>query len=213
MRYFCFFDTETTGVSVDNDMIISLSYKITDENFKEISSRTIEMCPFNTLEEAQSPQYEKALEVNGYKPEQIMTFKPAKIGIQQFVELLKGLVEQNNNQYWTEDKKPLVTFVGYNSNAFDIPLLYSYAKRLGIDMPRFGYKHIDVYPLIFALDQMGKIPAKFYEDGKAMGNKLNESVERCNINADKTKFHGSAYDTEMTYALFMKLKQVITIDL
>ena len=202
---YLFLDTETTGVDKENDMIISFSYKICDDDFKEIEHGIIEMNPFTSLEEAKSEKYAKALEVNGYKPEQIMEFMSASVGMAKVAEVYKRALGYNGG-WWPK-------IVGYNSNAFDIPMIRNNAKRFGAILPEVGEQHIDVYQLVLALDVMGKIPQKRNELGKPMKNKLFESVARLNIEADEDKFHDASYDTEMTYQIFMKLKQTVTINI
>jgi hypothetical protein len=45
------------------------------------------MNPFTSLEEAKSEKYAKALEVNGYKPEQIMEFMSASVGMAKVADV------------------------------------------------------------------------------------------------------------------------------
>jgi len=198
---YLYLDTETTGLNVATDHIISFSYKMCDED-KEMEKGTIYMNPFETIDEAKDERYAKALEVNGFTPEQIMTFMPAKEGMEMVAKVLQR-AKYENGGYWPK-------VVGYNNVGYDMPIIKANAERYGIELPNIGFAHVDLLQVIWALGAMGKLPVK---EGKTLGNKLCESVERFDIDADATKFHGSEYDVEMTYQLYMKLKQVLKIDL
>lgn len=202
-----FFDTETTGLNLETAKIISFSYIICDDE-KEIQKGTIEMCPFADITEAEAPEVQKALSVNGYTPEQVMTFMPYKEGLEK-IAMVFVKAKMLNNDYF-----PRV--IGYNNNVYDMPLIRNNWKKEGVIIPEnaIGFKQIDVMQIIWGLDAMGLMPAKINPTtNKNMGCTLKESVSRMEITADETQFHGSMYDTMMTKALYDKLKQVITINL
>jgi len=202
-----FFDTETTGLNLETAKIISFSYIICDDE-KEIQKGTIEMCPFADIAEAEAPEVQKALEVNGYTPEQIMSFMPYKDGLEK-IAMVFVKAKMLNNDYF-----PRV--IGYNNNGYDMPLIRNNWKKEGIVIPEntIGFKQIDIMQIVWGLDAMGLMPTKVNPTtNKNMGCTLKESVSRMEITADETQFHGSMYDTMMTKELYQKLKQVITINL
>lgn len=194
-------DTETTGLNVARDGIISFSYILTDLE-KEYERGTIEMNPWNgepTPEQLESAT--PALKVNGYTPEQIQNFIPAQEGMKRIAEVIEKATTLNDG-FWP-------TVMGYNSMAYDWPLIVNQATLYGITLPKVAYHQIDVYTLVVMLNAMGVMPVKRNPDGKIMGNKLCESVEKLEIEADRTKFHASMYDVEMTLAIFLKLKEML----
>jgi DNA polymerase III epsilon subunit-like protein len=202
-----FFDTETTGRNIETAKIISFSYVLCVDD-KEIERETIEMCPFDDIKETEDQEVADALSINGYKPEQIMQFQPYKQGLEKILSVFIKAKAINNGY------PPRI--IGYNNNGYDMPLIRKEWKRLNIIIPEnsIGFKQIDVMQICWGLDAMGLMPVKKNPiTNKNMGCTLKESVSRMEITADETQFHGSMYDTEMTKALYHKLKQVLKIDL
>lgn len=188
-------DTETTGLDTNTAGIISFSYIITDLN-KEYERGTIEMNPFECEDDIASAI--DALKINGYTPEQVITFQPACDGMKQVAEVFERATQYGNGK-WPK-------IMGYNIATYDMPIILNQAKKFNVVLPRFGYDYIDVLQGVRMLDAMGLIPKKYKEDGKPMGNRLVETVQRLGIPADQGKFHGSMYDTEMTLKVFLDIK-------
>lgn len=205
MKTFLVFDTETTGIHPERDSIISFSYKIVNCEFKTLEEGTIEMNPFSSLEEASDPEYETALKINGYTPNQILGFMPASEGMKKVADVYAEALKYAGDVY--ND----VILVGYNSSNFDIPMVKHNARKHGIFIP--NYRTIDVYQMVLMLEAFGAMPAKNYPNGQPMKTKLCESVERLGIESDPDKFHSSAYDVEMTFQVFLKIGQLVKVTL
>lgn len=115
-----FFDTETTGVDVVNDRIVELSMIKRFSDGSPSVTKTIVVNP--TI-----PIHPKASEVHGFTNEMVAdkpTFKQYANGIYEFI---KGC-----------------DIGGFNSNMFDIPLLYNELLRCGIDWDYSESRFIDV---------------------------------------------------------------------
>lgn len=192
-------DTETTGLDIQKDGIISFSYIITDLE-EEFERGTIEMNPWNgipTEEELMSAA--RALEVNGYSVEDIMKFQAPTKGMEAIADVIRRATQLNNG-FWPR-------LIGYNITGYDWPLIKNQAKKYGVELPMTYYLQIDVLSGVIMLDAMGLMPVKRKEDGKPMGNRLCEAVEKLEIPAEQDKFHGSMYDVEMTLQVFKALQK------
>lgn len=188
-------DTETTGLDTSTAGIISFSYILTDLEH-EFERGTIEMNPFETIDDIRAAQ--EAMRVNGYTAEQVLQFQPASEGMKQVAQVFERATQMNNG-YWPK-------VMGYNVIAYDMPIIINNCKKHGVTLPKCYPNAIDVMAIVAGLDVMGIMPTKTYPDGKRMGNKLCENVEKFGIESDPSKFHASMYDVEMTLALFHAIK-------
>ena len=187
-------DTETAGLDTNTAGIISFSYIITDlEN--EYERGTIEMNPFES--DADIENASEALKINGYTPEKIATFESARVGMAKIADVFQRATLLGNGG-WPR-------LMGYNLATYDMPIIENNAKKYGVILPNFRHDYVDVLQGVRMLDVMGVIPMRFKEDGKPMGNRLYEAVQRLEIESEQDKFHGSMYDTEMTLRIFQTL--------
>ena len=119
-RPIVFFDTETTGVDVETDRIVEIAVcKIMPDGNKLIKTQL-----FNP----EMPIPSAASDVHGITDEMVKdapTFKQKAKGIHDFIEGCD--------------------LAGYNSNVFDIPLLYNEFTRSGIDWDYSKVHFIDVF--------------------------------------------------------------------
>lgn len=189
-------DTETTGLDVNTAGIISFSYIITDFE-TEYERGTIEMNPFESESDIENAS--EALKINGYTPEKIATFDSARVGMARIADVFQRATLLGDGLW------PRV--MGYNIVAYDMPIIKNNAKKYGITLPDIRHDYLDVLQGIRMLDVMGVIPVRFKEDGKPMGNRLYEAVQRLEIESEQDKFHGSMYDTEMTLKIFKTLAE------
>ena len=188
-------DTETTGLNTSTAGIISFSYILTDLE-TEFERGTIEMNPFETLDDIRAAQ--DAMKINGYTAEQVLQFMPASEGMKKVAEVFERATQLNNG-YWPK-------VMGYNVISYDMPIIVNNCKKYGVVLPKYYPNAVDVMAIVVGLDVMGLMPTKTYPDGKKMGNKLCENVEKFGIASDPSKFHASMYDVEMTLAVFNAIK-------
>jgi len=119
-RPICFFDLETTGVDVANDRIVSISVlKLNPDESMDGKSMIINP----TI-----PIKEEAAAVHGITNEMVKD-KPT---FKQISKALYGFFQGCD-------------IAGYNSNTFDIPLLYEEFSRCDIEYPTPDVKNIDVF--------------------------------------------------------------------
>lgn len=190
-------DTETTGLDTSTAKIISFSYIIMDSKLEnELERGTIEMNPFES--EIEIANAAEAMRVNGYTPEQVLQFQPAKEGMKQVAKVFERATVYGGGK-WPK-------IMGYNVIGYDMPIIVNNCKRYGAYLPKYYPNAIDVMTLVISLDAMGFMPVKTHPDGKRMGSKLCESVAKLEIESDPSKFHASMYDVEMTLAVFNAVK-------
>ena len=192
-------DTETTGLNTNIAGIISFSYIITDL-VNEIERGTIEMNPFES--EVDIANAAEAMKVNGYTAEQVLQFMPAKEGMKQIAKVFERATVYGGGS-WPK-------IMGYNVIGYDMPIIVNNCKKYGVYLPKYYPNAVDVMAIVIGLDTMGLMPTKTYPDGKKMGNKLCENVEKFGIESDPSKFHASMYDVEMTLAVFNAIKNKLT---
>lgn len=117
----CFFDLETTGLSCHHDEITQIGAILT--RVDPDTQKTVEF-EFETLVKCQKPLCNKVIEITGITPEMLKSAPPTKEALNSFVEFI-----QKNT---ANDDAP-VYLVGYNSNEYDCPLLFSEMHRWGMN--------------------------------------------------------------------------------
>ena len=134
----CFYDTETTGLDVGKDRLISIAVtKIMPDGTRESKSSLI-----NPL----IPISKESTEIHGYTNEMLVN-KP------KFSQIAKSLYEFMKDCY----------LVGYNSNFFDCPMLQEEFMRCGIDFPTYDQISLDACAIFKHFEKRDLTSAlKFY---------------------------------------------------
>ncbi|WP_337045327.1 3'-5' exonuclease [Emticicia sp. 17c] len=151
-RPIVFFDCETTGVDKDNDRIIELALcKLYPDWSREVKTRRLN---------PQIPIPEKSTEVHGITDEDVKdcpTFKQVSKAVYAFFDGCD--------------------LGGFNSNAFDIPVLFNEFARCGINFPYKNRRFIDAGN-IFKIKEPRTLSAavKFYT-GKILENAHNAEAD------------------------------------
>ena len=137
-RPICFFDLETTGVDVANDRIVSVSVlKLNPDGTMDGKSMVIN--PTIQIKE-------EATAVHGISNEMVKD-KPT---FRQISKALYGFFQGCD-------------IAGYNSDTFDIPMLYEEFSRCDIEYPTPDVKNIDVFNIFKKKETRDlKAAVKFY---------------------------------------------------
>jgi len=136
----CFFDLETTGISITKDRIVEISILKVNPNGTE-EKKTWLVNP-----EMQIP--DAVIAVHGITNEKVAN-EPT------FNELAKEI------NTWIKDSD----LGGFNSNRFDIPLLAEEMLRAGIDFDMKNRQSVDVQTIFHKMEQRTLTAAfKFYCD-------------------------------------------------
>lgn len=172
----CFFDLETTGISITNDRIVEISILKVFPDGKE-ESKTWLVNPEMVI-----PQ--EVIEIHGISNEDVAD-KPT----------FKALAKEIYNMIKDSD------LGGYNSNRFDIPLLAEEMLRADIDFDMKGRLAVDVQTIFHKMEQRTLTAAyKFYcdknlegahsaaADTKATYEVLKSQIERYDEVENDTKF-------------------------
>lgn len=134
-RPVCFFDLEATGLDTANDRIVEICIvKLFPDGSQEIKTRRI-----NPL----IPIPEKVTKIHGISDEDVKDCEP-------FHKISKGLFE------FIKD----CDLGGFNSNFYDIPLLYNEFLRSGIEYDYSNVRFIDVGN-IFRIQEPRTLTAAF----------------------------------------------------
>lgn len=162
MRPLCFIDLEATGLDRENDRIVEISILKMDEE-GEVTVKTRRINP-------EMPIPAQATEIHGIT-DQDVTNEPT------FKRLAKGLHD------FIKD----CDLAGYNSNAFDFPMLYAEFRRAGIEWEYSKSSMVDVGN-IFKIREPRTLEAavKFY------------------TGQDHENAHGAEADVRATVAVFFK---------
>lgn len=139
-RPLAFFDLETTGVNVATDRIVEISVlKIFPDQSKNVFTEKVNP----TI-----PIPQQATDVHGISNADVANCPT-------FAELAPALAEFIND----------CDLAGFNSNRFDIPLLYEEFLRAGVDIDFKNRRFIDVQNIFHKMEQRTlKAAYKFYCD-------------------------------------------------
>lgn len=118
MKPLCFFDLETTGTDKSNDRIVEIAMAKVDAG--KIIAR------FYKLVNPQMPIPEAAYTIHGITDDKVKYAPVFKTIARPVLEFMEGC-----------------DFAGYNSNSFDIPMLYMELQRSGVDACFDGIHFID----------------------------------------------------------------------
>ncbi|KAA6341117.1 DNA polymerase III subunit epsilon [termite gut metagenome] len=133
-----FFDLETTGININTDRIVEISYLKVHPNGNE-ESKTLRINP-----EMHIPQ--EASEIHGIYDADVVSC-PA------FKEVAKNIANDMEG----------CDLAGFNSNRFDIPVLAEEFLRAGVDIDMNRRKFIDVQVIFHKMEQRTLTAAyKFY---------------------------------------------------
>lgn len=132
------FDLETTGVNVNNDRIVELSYIKLLPDGKEIS-KTMRFNPGKQI----PPEVTK---IHGITNEDVANEPSFKSKAKELAEDFKGC-----------------DFAGFNSNKFDFPLLVEEFLRAGVEFDVENRKFVDAQRIFHMMEQRTLVAAyKFY---------------------------------------------------
>lgn len=133
-----FFDLETTGININSDRIVEISYLKVYPNGNE-ESKTMRINP-----EMHIP--EEASKVNGIYDEDVADCPTFKEVAKDFAKAIEG-----------------ADIAGFNSNRFDVPLLVEEFLRAGVDIDLTKRKMVDVQVIYHKLERRTLSAAyKFY---------------------------------------------------
>ncbi len=137
-RPLAFFDLESTGLTIGLDRIIEISVlKLSPDGSKELFTRKVNP-------EKEIPQV--VVDLTGIKNEDVANAP-------KFVEIAEELNRFLDN----------CDLAGYNSNKFDVPLLYEEFARVGVAFDITGRKLVDVQNIFHKMEQRNLSAAyKFY---------------------------------------------------
>ena len=193
-------DIETSGVNLEKNFILQLSYIIEEDN-KILLTNDLKMQKINFTDEDIDL---KALEVNGINIEEIKTYPSIEAQIKVFIEDIYKFFTKD--ELYNYKKKPIIC--GYNV-AFDISFLKKAFEELGLQFNHFfSFMHYDVMQVVNGLRLFGKINTeniklatvlKFFnllpEDGSKLHNSMvdilltkkldNEIMQRFNFSENK----------------------------
>lgn len=127
-----FFDTETTGVDLGKDKIISLAIVIIDFERNKMKKKYY---IFNPM----IPISKEASEINGFYNENVEDKPPFKVCAEDILEIMQNCIP-----------------VGYNINTFDIPILKREFIEAGLDVSFMNeptFKTLDVFRIVKKLYQ------------------------------------------------------------
>jgi len=141
----CFFDLETTGVSITSDKIVEISILKVFVNGEE-NLKTWLLNPEMTI----SPQ---ATAVHGITNEKVSDQPTFKMMAKQIFNFIKDS-----------------DLGGFNSNRFDIPILAEEFLRCGIDFDMKNRKSIDVQTIFHKMEQRTLTAAYRFYCGKDLTN-------------------------------------------
>ena len=156
-----FFDLETTGLNIITDRIVEISIlKLHPDEKKEIKE---------FLVNPGIPISEKASSIHGIKDEDVKNKPSFAVVGNEIAAFIKNC-----------------DFAGYNSNKFDVPLLYEEFIRHNIDFDWTKSKFVDVQVLFMKKEPRNLSAAyKFYCD---------KTLENA---------HSATFDTQATFEVFM----------
>jgi len=176
-----YFDLETGGLISSKHGIIAIGWVLETAAHTVIGSGLIEMNPYEYAEVDPT-----AFQYNHYDKKQCKTFQHPELALAQFVREVRTLT-----------KGTRVNLIGYNSDAFDIPML----KRLFAKYDRaswnklFTYKSIDIFKTVLWL----------YDNQLLKATDSHKLVDVCRGYGIDLDAHDALRDTLATRELSMKL--------
>ncbi len=189
----CFFDVETTGLDVERSAIIEAHFHIEPQGsppelFSELNLR-IKPHPHALVTE-------EALKINKRTPADLLEGEwplDACIKIEKF---FASFVSQF-------DKKDGLELIGFNSLAFDTPILKAMFERCKRKYFNawFLWPGIDVACLAqYCLgNEYAQMPSK----------RLAAVAQRFGVEVDAEKLHGARYDVELTRQIYHKINYIL----
>lgn len=203
IRLFIGMDSETTGKNAGADVHTDISFAATDPQTGAVLRR-------KTMKYA-VPRYMMAapgaLAVTGITPDDVHKGLPLRKYAWNLLEVFREWPAQI-----TKDPSARAVFFGYRNGVFDDPItMRMLGMALASDsmkpMATHGNMQLDVFNLYTAMLAVApdKVVGVKDRDGNYVRN-LGTVCEANGISVDKTKTHGSAYDTELTAALLHKLR-------
>lgn len=160
-----FFDLETTGVNVDNDRIIDITLIRLE---KDPQTGQVNTSRFTTLVNPRINIPKEVTDLTGLTNDMVS-------GSPIFLKIADIVLRMFNG----------ATIVGYNSNKFDVPILYNEFQRAEVDWNWRDHNYIDAQVIFMRKEERTLAAASRYF--------LNKELENA---------HGSAPDTQATLEVF-----------
>lgn len=184
-RQLAFLDIEATGLKLDTDRMIELSIIKLIPDGENPHIQETKTWHFNPG----VPIHPKATEAHGYTDEDVKRFTPLSNFIVEIGEFIEGC-----------------DFAGFNSNRFDIPMLFNEFKREGYELDYQSRSLIDVGN-IFKINEERTLSAavKFYcnrEHEDAHGAKADVQATIDVFVEQLTRYEGKLPDTVQEMALY-----------
>lgn len=185
-RGYIVFDTETSGVSPEKSVILSLSWQRGYRDWRGNDFVIERVTYYFDWPEDTSMVSEKAIEVNGLTQEELKLR-----GISNKEEALLDFEEA----LWNSK-----TVVGHNV-AFDIKMVNAEFKRLGYSLDRPDWPE-ETYDTMKVGTDLCLIPGKY---GHYKWPKLKELADFLKIDYQDINFHESDSDVELTKRCYLKM--------
>jgi len=145
-RDLCFFDVESTGLSVVKDKILQIAIIKYHKNGSEPTELSMMINPG-------IPISEEAMNVHGITPK-MLSNKPT------FQQVARELLDFIGD----------ADLAGYNSNRFDVPMLMEEFARVGIEFDMSRRRTIDVQRIFYKMEPRTLRAALKYYTGKRIEN-------------------------------------------
>lgn len=205
IKLFVGMDTETTGANPAVDVHTDISFVATRPDSGEVLRR-------KTLKFA-VPRYMMAsagalVVTNNNQPDSVHKGLPLRKYAWRMLEVFRDWPKKI-----TKDDNARAVFFGYRNGLFDDPItMRMLGMALASDsmkpMATHGNMQLDVFNLYTAMLAMApdKVVGRKDKDGNYIRN-LGTVCAANGIEVDKTRTHGSLYDTELTTKLLHKLRE------
>jgi DNA polymerase III alpha subunit (gram-positive type) len=178
----CFIDTETTGLTLEHEIIEIAVIKVEPYTYREIDRWCVKIKPNRT----DNFSY-KAAEINGYSDDEWKTAITDKDAIIEFIQK-------------TDD----CLIAGHNVS-FDLALIRKLAEKYGLEL-KCHYKPLDTFPLAYVLSFSD------LKDGSLSLTDLTRQLDietQPEQQFGRFKRHTALYDAELTMKCFIKMVEML----
>lgn len=183
----CWYDVETTGLSVDKGAAVVQIALLIIEDDVEVKKFNFNINPYSYRRAVTIDPY--ALTINGYKEGDFDSYK----------SLEEVMVEVMNYLTVTYPSNKL-TLCGYNNSTFDKYFIEDMFNDIGRKFQMyFNWKQIDVFELVKALQFMGVMTKTFNQKLGTIGEYLKIPL--------RGELHDALTDVYLTRDIYLKIKK------
>ncbi len=177
------FDTETSGLNEFDNDILSLSWQVTDSDFRTIKAAT----RYFDWPNDEDRVTKKAIEINGLTKERL-----AELGTSDRKESISEFLS---------DVKKSILMVAHNIN-FDYAFVYMTARRY--ELPTDILESSRCFCTMTSLTEYCHLDRPGFDDGYKWP-RLSEAAEILQINTNEIEWHKSESDTEIVRRIMKKI--------